>query len=415
MTNYIEIGILALSGVCLLFGLILGAIRGGKRSIGRIVVVALCVVAALLLRETVTNALLQMKVGSQTLQESIISALPQELASLGDVVIMFVKLIASVAVFVLLFVALQFVSAIIITPIVNAILGKSRNKSTLLGMLFGLVQGVAVALVLCIPLNGLLVEVNNVAQLDVVQQAMNGSSTAYASADAAGSGEGSNADQEFQKYLTMLDEYAKSGVSKLYTSLGGSVFDAVSTIKDDGKTYTLSGQIKAIEGAAKMKQAMDKLSNIGSADFDASNIADVKQALSDLNNLPDEAKETIGEVVSRLVEELAPDLPVDISTIDFTEVDFEKEGEVVEKVYNFAEKVTDAEQTITEEDIKDIVKTVADSDIVLPLLETADTTIELNETDKEMAKNAIDELEIEDAQKDTLRKLLGIATSSSAE
>lgn len=432
MQNIFETAIIAITAFCLGFGFIWGAVRGGKRSIGRLIVVAACFIAALCLREQLTAYLLQVEVNGQTIQQVIIDALGDDLAALGDTVIILVKLLASVVVFVATFVVLQFVSAIIVTPIINLCLGKRRQRHGFLGALVGLVQGAAVALIICVPLNGLLVEVNKVGQLDMVQDILNESSaTAFASAEPSDSGEvdgdvsgavgpegsttegtgngsASDAMSEAKKLFEQLSDYVSdSQVCGFYGNVGGTLFDAVSTITENDKTYTLSGQIEAVKGAAQLKSAADKLSGIGTADFNASSIDDIKQILSDINDLPDEAKETIGEVITAVVDELAPDLPVDISAIDFTEVDYEKEGKIIEDVYNFAEKVG-GDEPVTEEDVKQIVQSAAESDIILPLLQTADTTIELDEETKQTASSAIDNLDVDEAQKDTLRKLLGI-------
>lgn len=417
MQNIFETVIIAISAFCLGFGFIWGAVRGGKRSVGRLIVVAACFIAALCLREQVTSYLLQVEVSGQTVQQLIIDALGDELASLGDTVILLVKLFAGVVVFVAIFVVFQLVSALIVTPIVNLCLGKRRQRHALLGAIVGLVQGAAVALIICVPLNGLLVEANKVVQLDMVQDIINeNTTTAYASAEPSGSGEvntegadnGSGDMSEVKKYCEQLADYvSNSQLCGLYSNVGGGLFDTVSTITENDKTYTLSGQIEAVKGAAQLKAAADKLSGIGTADFNASSIEDIKQILSDIDDLPDEAKETIGEVITAVVDELAPDLPVDISAIDFTKVDYEKEGKIIEDVYTFAEKVN-GDEPVTEDDIKQIVQSAAESDIILPLLQTADTTIELDEASKQTASSAIDELDADDAQKDTLRKLLGI-------
>lgn len=187
--NYFAIIIYVVLGFSLLVGVLLGLMRGSRRSLLRLCLIALCIVLALSLRSFVTDMIFQinMDVNGTTmtlgdyLNEIIANSLPEEVQSLGDTVIVpLTKALMGVLVFLVLFIVLQFFTWVIVFPICKIFVkpkkktdadgnvvsngrGKPvRKKNALLGGGIGLVQGVIVMLCVCIPLAGLFFQANKI-------------------------------------------------------------------------------------------------------------------------------------------------------------------------------------------------------------------------------------------------------------
>lgn len=431
--NYITVAMFALTVLPVVLGLLLGFARGSKYSIARLIVVALCLIAALLLREPVTNWLMNIDVGGQTIQNSIVSQLPENLASLGDTIVMFVKLLVGALLFVVLFAVLRLLTALILGPILKAIC-KSRSKGRLGGGLVGLIQGVLVALVICIPLSGVLTEINSVAQTEAFKQTQN--TTAYvmpigerlADVDSDGvtvpepttGGEndqgGNTPDIASVDFVELLDGYANSTIGKLYSAVGAKPFEAVSSMNVDGKKYTLSGQVDAITGGLDMMYALQRLGEMGDIMDNAnlSTVTDVFETLDQVwSEMPSEAKETVVKVIDAVAKE--SDLPIDLSVIDYENISFKNEGEIFGNLQKESEKLNGKEE-ITLDDVKTIIEESAKSDIILPLLASAvdnstdGPVFNFTEETKVEVKNYIQGLDVSDEKKEMLEKFCGVTS-----
>ena len=152
----LEYIMLVLIIVPLVIGMLFGMLRGSRRAALRLVLVLLCVVAAFCLRGVVTNAVLSMPVDGQTLEQAIISQLPEDAAQLGDNLMPIVRLLVTVVLFLTLFFVIKFISWVIIYPLCKLFVKKARikkdgtrgKKHALIGGVIGLVQGAALAVVL---------------------------------------------------------------------------------------------------------------------------------------------------------------------------------------------------------------------------------------------------------------------------
>ncbi len=127
----LEYIMLVLIIVPLVIGMLLGMLRGSRRAALRLVLVLLCVVAAFCLRGVVTNAVLSMPVDGQTLEQTIISQLPEDAAQLGDNLMPIVRLLVTVVLFLTLFFVIKFISWAIIYPLCKLLpLDDCCNAST---------------------------------------------------------------------------------------------------------------------------------------------------------------------------------------------------------------------------------------------------------------------------------------------
>lgn len=440
----LDLIVMALTAVPVVFGLLLGLIRGSRRSILRLVLVLACIVTAYFVKDLLTDKLMTVEIGGQTVPQYVQSALEsqsQEFASLGDdVVIPLIKSILNVFSFLALFLALQFVTWAILYPICKIFVKKGKNvdgvvkKHGFIGLIIGTVQGVAVALVLCIVLNGLLVNVDKV--ISATQEIQQDGGTAasvsieggvYADTEggSGGGGEGGSGALSNMDLAKMLSEYSESGISKMYTKIGGGAFDLIArtTVVDpetnEKKTVTFSGQIDVLNYAVKMYKEVDAISKLDPNDITsfANGIKESFQRLGELNGSisKEETKETINKIVSTVLG--SESSPVKLDNINFTEIDFTKEGEIVADLATISEKP----EEITEERARELVKEVADSDLILPIVDSVLTDsnkndlLQLDESKKEIVTQEIQKLKdqgVEQSKIDILNNIFGLNSAN---
>jgi len=410
--------------VPLIVGLLLGMLRGSRRATLRIILVILCLVAAFLLRGVVTDKVMQIQINGQPLEQFIASQLPEDFASMTDTIMPIITLIVTALVFLILFFSIKFISWAIIYPICKIFVKKARKKKdgtygkkhALIGGVIGLVQGAAVALVLCVMLNGLFINLGSISEMaSDLQNSSNGNTNAVMlAAETADGGEetadqggeqdnggeesGSPMDAIMQK-LQDLASYKESGICKAISKVGGNkMFDFVVSVKtEEGKKLTLTGQVDALGGLAKMAKELSAIQNMdlvgGLSDDVASDMAGIFNRLDEIcGSLSEESKDTLNSIVQNVAGSLLPENSnLDLSVIDFNTVSFSNEGEVITRLNTY--KDTSVEN-ITPEVAKDVVEIVMQSDIILPLLSSNDQfTIGLNDEQQEYAENVILELE----------------------
>lgn len=412
-------------------GFLLGLMRGSRRSILRLVLIILCVVAAFLLKNTVTNQALAINVNGQPLSEFIIASFGDKFVAISDVLMPIASLIVAVILFLLMFLLLEFVSWAIIFPICKIFVKKARKKEdgtygrkhALLGGIIGIVQGAIVGLVMCITLNGLFYNVSNVTNAINSLNENGGSGEANAivmMADAEGEqGEGADPSKKQPSFnLELLTTYSDSKVCQTLNKTGGlKMFDFVASMKTEGgKKITLTGQLDALTGVVKMAKELMSIGDmqmVGGLTGDlATDIAAIFNRLDAIyGNLSGESKETIGDL-TKVVAGLLPtdQLGISLDGLNLGSVDFKKEGEVLTELNSYKDL---KHEDITTEVAENIVKTVMKSDILLPMLSSNDQfTIGLNAEQKEFAEAEIEKLaQAEDADEDKigmLKKFFGI-------
>lgn len=273
------------------------------------------------------------------------------------------------------------------------------------------------ALVLCVILNGLFVNLANVAEMaNQMPSDQGGGQNAIVmtadesqdgSSDVEGDGSSSGVD-----ILKLVADYKNTGICKAITKTGGDkLFDfAVSMKTEDGRKLTLSGQINALTGLLDMAKELSSLQNLDmagglSGDL-ATNLTTVFGKLDEINkNLSDESKETINNVIQIVADSMGmEEMGIDIGVIDFKTVDFAKEGQVIAELAGY--KDTDVND-ITPDTAQQIVNTVMQSDVILPLLSSNEEfTIGLSPEQQTYAEDVINELASKpDADKDKIEML----------
>lgn len=430
--NYVELGIWIITGIALVFSIIMGLVRGSRRATLRLVLILLCAAVTFLLKDYVTNMILNTTVtesGVQmTLQEYVLSILPEEMAELGEsVVIPLVKVIVGVVVFVVLFWALKLVSWMILYPICKLFVKKGEKKHTGFGSLIGLVQGVAIALCFCVPLSGLVVQVNRV--IPMMDQLGSAETMSVEASEGEGSSDGAIIPEDVQQ---MLVDFEQGPIGSFYGKTCAPLFDFICSVKieaEDGtnRNVTLSGQIDALQAMLdilnEFNEASEQLSELNFSDL--SSLSDLKQTFEKLDgitgDLSDEAKSTINSVVSAAIDmisapedaedsvkELVEEMKDVLKETDFTEIKFSKELDIIEDLADTLEKGTD----ITSEDISATINSVSESALLIPVLESMDTTLELEDATKAHLEEVFEALPADTNQEtvDLLKKLLGLTT-----
>lgn len=403
--------IVAAAIIPLVIGLLLGAMRGSRRALLRLILVILCLVAAFCLKGVATDWAMQFEVEGQPLDQYILSQLG-DYAAMGEVIMPVIQLIVMAVVFLALFFGIKLISWIIIFPICKIFVKKARkkkdgsygNKHALIGGVIGLVQGAAVAVVLCVILNGLFLNIANVAEsIDSFSDNSQAEAVAEYEQDDGeqiDDNQQETTDGQFDLFKSLAD-YKQSKICNMLTATGGNkVFDLVVSMKDeDGKTLTLTGQLDAVNGLVKMAKELMAIQNVdmtgGLSGDVATSVAQIFTKLDEINDsLSDESKETINHLLQTVADNLMPNMGINMAVLDLKTVNFGNEAEVLTKLNQYKDEdfsnLTDeqAKQKATE-----IVNTVMQSDILLPILSSnSEFTIGLEGENKEFAQEMVNDL-----------------------
>ena len=349
--NYINIGFLALSGLCLLLGFLLGLKRGIGKAIIRLIVVLAAIAVVFIFKDKIGDFVLNFKIGTQTVQEFIMSKVPEDFQSMEDTIIPIVKLIIIVVAFILGVIILQLVS-LIVSAILGAIFAREA-KSRFVGGIVGLVQGAVIAIALCVPLAGVCANVGKLTEVEVNDNKL---VTLPANFD--------------------CNEAVSSGAGKVFYEKGNFLFAKIAvTTTEDGKKVTLDGQIDALVGAAKMANELRALKDIDfSSGLNTNNVKELKEVLANLDTINGELTEESQETINALITELADtfDVPVDISDLDLSTINFEQEAGLLDTIVDYQE-----DGSI--DDVNAMVQNLANSSLALAALDSVDVSIDVTE------------------------------------
>lgn len=431
--NYIALGIVAMTIVPIVFGILLGLFRGWRRSLLRFGLIIVSLILAFAFCGMMAKTILNINVQGQTLGEYI-SEMIKDAAQgvdISNLASALVESIIKIASFLLLFGLLMFLTWAVVFPICNIFVKPYKDsegkvkKRRLIGAGIGAVQGLIVGFAVCIVLSGLCFQTGRIGEVaDKLAELDIGGSTVTASSEPTSSG--SNEAAAMSDVLKVFEEYKSTSTGKFYNSLSAP-FDMISRVETVGsnnetRKVTLSGTVDALDGivklAGKLSDVQQKVKDLdinqkleSGEEIDFKDLKDTFKELDQIKGeLSDEAKETIKDTLSAVSDSL--DLPVDLdfSSLDLDELNFEQEGDTLESLFNYSQQ----KEEIKEEDAKEVVKDVLESQIVMSVLESSDINVDevLNEEQKDVVEDALDQLEEEgdiDQEKiDALRKLLGL-------
>lgn len=489
--NYIELGVWAFFVLTLVAGVLLGLLRGSRRAILRLSLVLVCVLVAFLLKDWLSNLVLAINITDEsgntfTVQQGIINMLPTEVQKAGEtIVIPLVRTIMNVVAFLWVFTALCSFTWMVIFPICKIFVkpkavvdaggvpvkdenGKVvRKKHAAVGSAVGAVQGIVVALCICIPLVGLAVQTNRV--LAVVNDLEQTQQTAHvaesdkvlAFTDEVPAGAPENVPAEggsepqgfdfFEQLQALLGDIEDTAASKFFYEACRPMFDAVSTVKvenADGTTkqVVLSKQITAIKDTVDLAKPLlqnydkiseqlqsiqsastgdDVLSMLKSLTADGSPLKDVFAQLDAAKgNLSEEQKEMVNDLMVTVVDSIS--LPESapasaqgvmdnfkevLADTDFTDVNFSGELDVIVSVTETMENMQNS-QEMNAEDLAQVINEVSESTLVLPVLEQVGTNVDLglSQAQQDQLKDIIDQLPPETDQEtlNVIKNFLGI-------
>lgn len=425
--NYISLAIIALTAVPILFGALLGLLRGSRRALLRLILVIVCVALSFALCGTVTKSVMNVNIDSfggsvtEVVKDAMAEALPE---SMSDYALAIAQCLLQVFVFLLLFFATWFLTWLIVFPICKIFVKPKRvtdesgaevvKKHRGFGALIGAVQGVIVAVCVCIVFTGLLVQTNNIlVSANELSQLQSGVETASASEE----GDVPEADTEsgsgLQDVQGLIGEYVDSGLGKLYDKIGSKAFAYITQVElEDGTKITLSGQIEALRGVVSMVKELLGLQDLDFANLLQQGNVEGLQALFNrlgdiTDNLSDEAKATVNSMINSLGSQLG----FGELDLDFTSVNFKKEGEIFVNLYQYNNK----EDVSPDEIIDEMVK----SDIIISILEKQEginLSSQLEEEQRDLLVDKINAMEASDdvpqEKIDAIRKIFGLTSQA---
>lgn len=379
----LSIAIIAIAGVAVLFGFLLGLKRGFDKSLIRIILVAVALVAAWLLREQITNWIMNITVSSgKTVAQTITEAIPADYANFADMILPIVKMITCVAVFIASFIILQFA-----TWLIGLIVGVffRRTNARLLGGVIGLVQGALVAFAIIIPLNGAILSTEKLTSLEI------------------------NGEQPLnvQEYVDFT-EYKESQVCKFVSKIGDGIYAQLASVKvESGERKNLDDQIDAFVAGVKIAEQAQKFNEIDTSNgLDENNVAQIKQILADIDEIKGQLtpaqKSALNEMVAAASDALG--LTDSIADIDITEVDFTSEGAILDKALAYQNgEILDAEAA------QELVNSLAESKFILPLAD-GNMTVDVPLVKQGEILNAVNNLgdDVSEETKTAIKKLFNI-------
>ena len=441
--SILNIGMIILGAICVLSGFLYGLKRGLSKSIARLVIIIICVVLAFYFRTDITDLILSIEVDNgktliETIRESIASGENAEaMKGLADVVENIVKMLVQILVFIITFEVLRIVSMIpywIVGGIINSSQKRKatakidnepteenhydsykdkkrlikrkvkKNRKKWFGSLVGVVQAVIIITCVLGPLNGLIKNSSSIVK-SLSEIEMDGTKII---------------DDELNEILDGIGlfDYNDSTACEVYSITGDMVYNNVSkVIGPDGNVVNVASQIEAISGGLKMVGSVLDITNVDLSNGLTSESKDqLVDIFNDLESIKSEMSEESVEELNNLVKDtLAPmlgestDLPINLEDIDFNEVNFAKEGEVVSSLFDLMEKVENDEPINTEETLEEVITTLSESNLILPILSdmAKEESLNLSEEDKNKAKEIIDNLENQENVEE-LKALFGI-------
>lgn len=420
--GYIYLGILAFTGISLLFGWLFGLMRGKNRAILRLVLILISVVVAVIARKTVVGIVMNLDLGGQTIPDIINEALnsgeTQLPQAIQDIIFALVEIIIGLVSFFVVLLALSFVTWLIVFPICKIFVRKGAKKRVFAGGFVGLLQGLVIAFVVCAPLTGIIIQVDKVAGVQ-----MQGKPLFEIPAEVG------------------TDEYIASAPGKIYDATGSWFFDIVTSTKDaSGKNISIDDTcdvVVAVAGIAdSVTQLTSKVDSMTSETATPQEKVDTMKSVGDslveignnLENLSGDAQAIVNDLVSSVKEmitesaggeSLPPEIEDLLSDFKVEDLKLASAGHAINGIANYIEKTSDEFETtepVTQEDVNNIVNGLADNSFIVDLIvgegESAPQIIEVSEENKAMFENAVNNTSIDEAQKNTLRELFGIAASN---
>lgn len=418
------IAVLAFALLSLVLGLIIGMVRGRNRSILRLILIIVSIVLAFCFKGVVANAIMNIDAGEgKTIVESLAADFSGGLEYMGDIVIAIVTAFLEAVSFLVCCLGALILTGLILYPIGKIFVRKPKegeSKHALAGGIVGLVGGILVMYFVCAPFSCGLTTVAEVYTMVQEIEISGGSDSAtltfgdyvYAEETSSGS-EGTPSDSgsssQTPDFVQKVYDFANTGVGKFFNAIGRPVFKLIASTGSGENKTSLDGQLEGVKATVDLAASAKRLQDVtNGGKLTEDNIAEIKSILKEMDDvkdgLSDEGKKTVNKILNGIKDQFGDEVSVDLSGIDMTDVEFAPEGEIVEDIYKFASGTG-------EKTAKDIVSEVADSKLVLPVMEQViKSGVELSADQKQQINKEISELgeDVTDETKAKLRQAFGL-------
>lgn len=408
----ITLVMLGLTAVGLGFGALFGLMRGRNRAILRLIMVAVCVVVAIVLRGPLTKVVMGININGQTLEQTLLSLFNQgEMAfpeSVQTLVLSLVEIIVGLLAYFIAFFALRVVTWAVVFPICKIFVHEGETMKRGQGALFGLAQGVIVVFAMLMPLNGLIVQFDKIADIKMQDKPL----------------------LELPANVG-LEEYVNGPIGQTYSAVGGWYFNMLTsadTLKFDDLTDMVVVAGNLASSISGINESMDVLQSDASTQEKADALADVGNRLievgEDVDNLSDEAKAQIDSLLGDLKEmvgggeESSGEMDEFFNDLSLDDINIGGMGHALVGVGSLMEKQETGEE-INQEDVNHIVIGLATNMKFVDMMtggEDSPTLVkDIDEEQKAMFENAIAEQGLSSEDEASLRKLLGLTDTSAGE
>ncbi len=413
--NAIAMGILIFTLVSLLFGALFGRMRGRNRAILRLALIVLSVVLAILLRGVIVDSIMGINVGDGTIKESMSSAFGDSLPeSMQSLIFALVEIMIGLVAFFLLFIALQFITWILVFPILKIFVKKGENKRKGAGALVGLAQGLVIAFVICAPLTGILVQIDKIASIE-----MDGKPLVDLPEEIG------------------ISEFVNSAPGKVYNATGGWFFNIVSSTKDEnGNKVSIDDTcdiVVTIVGIADTVTGLtESMEAIGDENASAEDRIDALEAMGDslekignsVDGLSGDAKDMIDGLIGSVKEmitsegggDVPPALEEALDNFKVDDLNLASAGKAMKGIAAYVEKTElNGEGEVTQKDINNIVNGLADNEFIIDIISSASdgnkisALIKVESEYQDEFNTAISGTSLNEDDKYLLRQLFGLA------
>jgi hypothetical protein len=373
-------------------------------------------VLAVLLRGAFVDSVMNIKVGEETLRQTLVSAfengeteIPPTIANL--IFVLFEILISFVLYFGL-FIVLRFLTWAVFFPILKIFVKKGENRRSWLGAIFGAVQGLIVAFAFFAPLTGLLVQVQKLARVEMEGKPL----------------------VEIPSELG-VEEYANSALGKTYGAMGGWYFEMLASSKgENGQNYSLSDSCDIVVTFMGLADTVTHLSEsmdiMGSETASAQQQIDAMYSVGDkliridqsVEALSDDAKALVNDVMKEVKNMIVADGDSDSEELDeifenlqVEDLQLSSAGTAMKGIAVFIDKTSEEtlnNAPVTQGDVNNIVYGLADNFFIVELIaggEEVEAIIELDEEHETFFDTAINAVELSPEDKETMRKIFGLA------
>lgn len=408
--GYATLAMLGFTAVALLFGAFFGMIRGRNRAILRLILVIISVVVAIALRGVLTDILMDIDFGEGTLKEMLMEAftsgdteMPESMINL---IFVLVEIIIGIMAYFVAFIAVRFVSWMLLYPILKIFVKKGSKKRKGWGALIGLLQGVLVAFFICSPITGLAVQVDALSKVEMEDKQL----------------------IEIPEEVGLSD-YTSSSIGKLYSGVGGWYFDLLASAEDEtGKEVSLSATVSAIVAVLDVAESVsglgDSMDTMTSETATPQEKVDAMKSVGDklieagnsLDGLSEESKEVVNDLLDSVKdmvsEEDSGEMNEVLENLNLDNLDLAAAGGAINGIATYIEKTSDEfenDEPVNQEEVNAIIGGLAENFTVFGgMLEGDVTFIEVDSEHAEMFETAIAGTELSAEDKDTLRTLFGL-------